>query len=294
MLEPTFFEFEEAAAADNVYMHQVEMTRDQVRAKAMQEFNAIVEALTSKGVVVHRFASEEACPDAVWPNNWVVTMTDGSDAANKVAILFPMKNEPRRRERNNVAVRAFLRERYGEPHDLTASEKENKVLEGTGSIVMDRAARIAYVAVSERSDAEIARQWADKYNMKLVTFTSEHRGKPVYHTNVVMAVAQRAAVVASETVTEGRDALLQSLRDAGKTVIEITADQVGEFCGNVLEVVGAGGQRYLAMSSRAHAAFTEEQRRAMEACDLKVIHADISTLENIGGGSVRCMMAELV
>eukprot|EP01094_Clydonella_sp_ATCC50884_P018653 TRINITY_DN3488_c0_g1_i2.p1 TRINITY_DN3488_c0_g1~~TRINITY_DN3488_c0_g1_i2.p1 ORF type:complete len:261 (-),score=114.61 TRINITY_DN3488_c0_g1_i2:205-987(-) len=259
----------------------------------MEEFNGLVEALRSHGVVVHTFAGEEGCADAVWPNNWIVTMSTGGDASKVVSILFPMKNEARQLERNNKAVRAFLRERYGEADDLTANEQQGRILEGTGSIVMDRDARIAYVSVSERSNEAVAREWAQRYNMQLVLFRSEHRGKPVYHTNVVMAVAHKVAVVAADVVVEGRDELLQSLRGAGKFVVEISSDQVGEFCGNCLEVVGSGGRRFLAMSTRAFNGFTEDQKQAMAEHGLGIIHADISTLENIGGGSVRCMMAEL-
>ena len=208
-----------------------------------------------------------------------------------------MKSAIRRRERENPEVLQFLSQRY--PRGLLRdwsedNEEKGMFLEGTGSLVIDHSNRVAYACISERTDLDLSRRWADFHRYELVSFHASDKGVPVYHTNVVMAIGQSLAVVALELMSKEDQHLVQEKLEAGgKVVIPISAQQTNEFCGNILELSCPDG-RLLAMSSRAFRAFTSEQLSQMRASGIeKIVHADISTLENIGGGSCRCMLAEL-
>lgn len=209
-----------------------------------------------------------------------------------------MKAVTRRVERENKAVIEFLNQRYS--HGLEKdwcidNEENNRFLEGTGSLSLDHINKIAYASISERTNNELLQEWANYYKFKVVSFTSEQLGKQVYHTNVVMAVGLNFVVIGLDIIDQKyHESLLQSFKETGKTVIPITGDQILNFCGNVLEIRGTNGKRLLAMSSRAFNNFTEEQKKTIYDCGIeKIVHSDISTLENIGGGSCRCMLAEL-
>ena len=189
----------------------------------------------------------------------------------------------------------YLNSNYSVGKDWSENENQDKILEGTGSLVLDRANRIAYVTESERSSADLARQWAESHNYELVLVKAfDENRKSIYHTNVVLAVGSSFAVIASESIDQSdRNRILDKLKET-KTVIEITFEQLRHFCGNILEVQGKDGKKVLVMSSQAYNFFSEEQKNAFKRLGIdRIIHSDISLLEKIGGGSARCMMAEL-
>jgi len=180
--------------------------------------------------------------------------------------------------------------------DLSKDEEAGKFLEGTGSIVLDRVNRVAYVALSERSDADEAAKWAASLHYSLVTFTaSDAQNRPIYHTNVMMAVGTSVAVVCLECVADAaeRARLRQSLEGTGHEIVDISREQVNKFCGNVLELEHVQGYPVLVMSTQAYNGFTQAQRETLLKHERDLIHADIATLERIGGGGVRCTIAEL-
>lgn len=216
----------------------------------------------------------------------------------KMISLFPLKSPNRRLERNNEGVLCFLRDRYDcdlEKDWSVGNEDANRILEGTGSLILDRVNKICYAAMSARTDEALAKEWADYYGYQLVVFESEHNGNPVYHTNVILSIGVNFAVIAMDTVlSKYQNSLKESFTKTGKTIIEITNSQVSTFCGNILELSSNDSKRILAMSSQAYNGFTEEQKQQFFECGIdKIVHSDIQTLERIGGGSCRCMLAEI-
>jgi hypothetical protein len=260
------------------------------------------------GAVVHVFdhAREHGTPDAVFPNNWFST-----DARGRVT-LYPMRHPNRRAERRADLV-AWLAARYGVDDDERTrktrtddgvlidmtSEETNprgpRFLEGTGALVLDRTREVAYACLSERCDENVARAWAKTHGYRLITFRARDEfGRPIYHTNVMMSVGTRGAVVCRPSVSEeAYDEIARSLRATGRDVVDIDFPQMAAMCGNVLEVLGRDGKKCLLMSRRARESFSDAQMAQIENAWNAVHVAAIPTLEEIGGGGVRCCVAEL-
>lgn len=307
---PTAFQYNAGAAADNHFMPDMppETALNDggaaLRRKVLSEFSALHNVLTEKqggvGAQVHLFTHEDwhHTPDAVFPNNTFSTHTNLETGDACTLVLYPMKDESRRRERRLVQ-RLLMRGRYTQVYDLTREETRADrpaFLEGTGSLVLDRVHRVAYVALSQRSDIRLSRAWARVMDYTLVPFTATDReGRAIYHTNVMMSVGTRVAVVCGESIADAREreTVFSALRETGKEVINISYDQVEKFCGNVLELESFFGEQMMVMSSGAHKAFTEDQKETMLGGLKDLIHADISTIEKVGGGGVRCTIAEL-
>lgn len=212
-------------------------------------------------------------------------------------VLYPMKTPSRRKERDNFE-RLLSRGRYTHIYDMTREENayQPSFLEGTGSLVLDRVNHIAYVALSSRSDLRLARAWARVMGYSVLPFTAlDKEGRPIYHTNVMMAIGTRVAVLCSESITDRhqREMVRDSLRSTGHALVEISLDQVGKFCGNVLELENFYGEQVIVMSTAAYNSFTQEQRETMLGHVTHLLHSDISTIEAVGGGGVRCTIAEL-
>lgn len=299
MVRPEHFSFNEAAAEDNVFM-EGGFKGLSVAEKAMQEFEGLVGVLRAAGVVVEVKDGGEGCPDAVFPNNWF--STHRGEAGSSLVMLYPMKAANRRAERANEDVTSLLCTAYG-PQSFNATllaqeETLGKALEGTGSLVLDRRNRKAFCCLSERSDASLAEAWkaALPYE-RMVTFrASDPNGRPVYHTNVLMAVGTQFAIVCLAAITDEaeRRTVGEELACSGLTVVEISYAQVLNFCGNVLEVATAEGHG-LVMSQRAKDAFTAGQLEQLreEGAVTSFIVAEFTTIERCGGGGVRCTIAEL-
>lgn len=306
---PTAFSYNVGAAADNHFMNALppEVSLGDggtvLRRKVLTEFAHLHDRLVDRkdgvGALVHLFTHEDwhNTPDACFPNNTFSTHTNLETGDACVLVLYPMKDESRREERRLVQ-RLLKRGRYTQVYDLTREETADKpaFLEGTGSMVLDRVNRISYVALSQRSDLKLARIWGRIMGYHIIPFTSvDKENRPIYHTNVMMAIGSRVAVVCSESIVDDaeRDMVLSSLRDTGHHVVDISFEQVEKFCGNVIELESFYGEQVMVMSSTAHNGFTQDQREQLLGGVARLVHADIPTIETVGGGGVRCTIAEL-
>jgi hypothetical protein len=303
MLKPDHFGYNEATAASNSFQRfPGGLTGGEVHEKALREFDGFLRALQNAGISTLCFddTEEPHTPDAIFPNNWVSTHEEG------VLVLYPMEGENRRIERRKDIV-DHLRTSYGyrEVMDLTAYEREGKYLEGTGSLVLDRADRVVYACLSSRTDAGLVADWGRRMGYgRVVTFragvrTNEETGfgafHPVYHTNVMLALGESAAVICAETIVndQERGEVLSSLWGSGYRVVEITEDQLHRFAGNVLQLRTRDGRMVWAMSSQAFHAFSPHQKHELTSDGSRIVHSPLDTIELVGGGSARCMMAEI-
>lgn len=303
---PTAFQFNQSAASDNHFMTDEQRAvaeQSSLRRQVLTEFADLHAKLTDRrdgvGALVHLFTHEDwhNTPDACFPNNTFSTHTNLETGSACVLVLYPMKDETRREERRLVQ-RLLQFGRYTQVYDLTREEDTTNpaFLEGTGSLVLDRVNHIAYVALSQRSDLGLARAWARVMGYTLVPFTSVDRhGRAIYHTNVMMSVGTGVAVVCGESIVDEaeRAHVMDTLRTTGHAVVDISQDQIERFCGNVLELESFYGEQVMVMSTGAHDAFREDQRELLLEHTARLVHADISTIEKVGGGGVRCTIAEL-
>lgn len=290
MVRPARFGFNPQTAASNAFQHGRD--EESPQAAALEEFAAVAAALRAAGVrvVIAADSAEPPKPDAVFPNNWVSFHADGT------AVLYPMLAPNRRLERRDAVLDEVVAAgfRLARTVDLTHREAEGKFLEGTGSLVLDRANRVAYACLSPRTDLDVLGEFAQVMDYDLVTFEAfDEDGRPVYHTNVVMSVGTGYAVLCSETLPDGarRDALLAKLRATGHDVLHISRAQMRAFAGNVLEL-GVPDGRILALSTTAAHALSVEQRQLLES-HVRLVPVHIPHIEHVGGGGVRCMLAEI-
>ncbi len=291
MVRPASFGFNTETAVSNHFQRQ--LTAADVTAQVLAEFDAAVATLRGHGVQVQVFddAPEPAKPDAVFPNNWFSTHADGR------LLLYPMCAPNRRAERQPELVAALTREfEVREVVDLSGTEQENRFLEGTGSIVFDHAHRVAYAGLSPRTDSALFEQVAQQLGYRPVAFrATDARGQEIYHTNVMMCVGPGVAVVCLHNIADAaeRAAVVASLTATGHEIVDISQEQVGRFAGNMLALEpAAGGRPLLVLSQQAHDALTPAQRHTLERYAAMVPLA-IPTIETVGGGSARCMLAEI-
>src|ERR1700676_643097 len=294
MVRPASFGFNPQTAASNAFQQAADSPEAaHAQLLALAEFDVLAQAVQGAGVEVLIAADTPlpAKPDAIFPNNWVSFHSDGTVA------LYPLLAPNRRWERREEILEQVVREggfRVSRTVDLTHREAEGKFLEGTGSLVLDRAHRVAYASLSPRTDLDVLGEFAQLLDYELVTFEAQGAdAQPVYHTNVVMAIGTRFAVVCGEAIAQQphREAVFNRLRAAGHDIVDITQRQMFEFAGNLLELAPAGG-RVIALSTTAWRCLGTAQRRVLES-HADVIPAAIPTIERIGGGGVRCMLAEL-
>ena len=262
--------------------------------RAVAEFDALVSALSQAGVEVHVLEEPAvgSSPDAVFPNNWVSLHHDGT------VVLYPMLAPSRRRERR-MEFLATLEARGGfavsRLVDLTHHELAGRFLEGTGSVVFDHVSRTAYACVSPRTHLAVLDELCEELGYEPFVFEStDADGVPVYHTNVVLSIGRRAAIVCAESVPEARrGALVERLSAAGREVIAIGRREMSGFAGNVLEIESRDGSSVLAMSGRARLCFDAAALEALQRVAGRVVAVPVPTIEQRGGGSVRCMIAEV-
>jgi len=298
MVRPVQFRFNEQTAVNNYYQKVIEgLSADQIQTQAQQEFDGFVEKLEKSGVnviVIDDTISPDT-PDSIFPNNWVSFHGDGRVG------LYPMCAINRRLERRMEIFDILKNEHHLEIsaiEDFTHHENEDLFLEGTGSMILDRVHMIAYAAISVRTNLEIFEEFCDKFDFQAVTFvanqTVDGKRLPIYHTNVMMCVADQFAVVCLDTIDDvnERSNLIEVLEDSDREIIEISEDQVNQFAGNMLQVVSDSGQKYLVMSSSAYNSLDSDQINTIENY-CPIIHSSLDTIEALGGGSARCMMAEV-
>jgi hypothetical protein len=296
MIEPVAFRYNEQTAVNNYYQKVMdELDTDKVQEQALHEFRTMVDKLEKRGirVISVKDTLDPDTPDSIFPNNWVSFHED-----KKVA-LYPMFAENRRQERRMDILEMLRLEGYGIEFlvDFSDNEDEKKYLEGTGSIVLDRVNRLAYAALSLRTHEELFKEFCQELDYRPVMFTANQdvngERMPIYHTNVMMCIADTFAVVCLDCIDdmEERHRLIDAMEESNKEIIEISEDQKHHFAGNMLQV-GKGDQRFLVMSSAAFQSLDESQIDAIqEHCP--IIHSSLDTIEACGGGSARCMMAEV-
>jgi hypothetical protein len=293
MIAPTRFCGNEQTSSSNRFQNLDNVQVDaQVLARA--EFESLVSALSTAGVRVHRFddTPEPHTPDSIFPNNWVSFHADGT------MVLYPMLAQNRRLERRTDILESLNTDqgfRIKHVTDLTHRESEHKFLEGTGSLVLDRVNHLAYACLSPRTDLDTLGEFAQLLDYEIVAFDALDRsGTPIYHTNVMLSVGTQFAVLCSDSIAESqRTSVINSLRSTAHTVIDITHDQMESFAGNILELSTVTGDRVIAMSERAANAFTPAQCAQLTKLGGAIVSAPIPTIETLGGGSVRCMLAEV-
>ncbi len=290
MVRPAHFAFNAETAENNHFQAKTDQT--DVNAKAVKEFDTFVALLRSNDVdvIVVQDTPEPWTPDSVFPNNWFSSHTMGE------LVLYPMFAENRRAERKPAVLR-LLRRKMNHPKliDLTHWEKEGEFLEGTGSMILDRDKRIAYACRSERTSEKVLIDFCSRLQFDYVLFDAVDRnGKPVYHTNVMMEVGTQIVVVCLEAVKneDDRERLVRRLESTGKIIVDITQEQMEHFSGNMIELKNRSGHPLMVMSQSARNALTPEQVRIISTYN-KIISADLSTIETNGGGSARCMIAEI-
>jgi hypothetical protein len=290
MIRPVNFSFNAETAVNNAF--QVAGAADQAQEKAQQEFDRFVALLQQNGidVTVINDSPEPYTPDSIFPNNWVSFHEDGR------VVLYPMFAPNRRAERKPaVLTTIFKRFSHSAILDLTAAENENRFLEGTGSMVLDRVNKITYACLSPRTEKKLVDDFAEKLGYTAVCFRSvDNNGQEIYHTNVMMCIADRYAVICMDSIPDANEKQLveAAIRNSGKQLIRITLDQMNSFAGNMLQVRNAAGQTFLVMSSQAYYSLTPEQISQLESYN-PILHSDLRTIETNGGGSARCMMAEI-
>jgi hypothetical protein len=293
MIRPANFGANPETALSNAFQKSAE-TGNEVQARAAAEFDALAAALMAAGVQVEVFQdrTEPVTPDAVFPNNWVSFHADGS------AWLYPLLAQNRRWERRPDILEALRQERgykLQQVRDLSHAELDGRYLEGTGSLVLDRVNRVAYAGLSPRTDSRMLQEWAQASGYEALAFHArDPKGRPIYHTNVMLCIGARFAVICLDSIVEpaSRDWVRQSLADTGHEVIAISPYQMEAFAGNMLELTARGGRSVLAMSARAERALNPNQRAALEK-HARIIAVPIDTIEDCSGGSVRCMLAEI-
>ena len=296
MVRPASFRANEQTAATNYYQKQTSLTAAQSLMRAQSEFDALVSCLrmNSIKVTVVQDRLTPDTPDALFPNNWFALLGKGQ------LVLFPMFAENRRAERSNRIFEALSKVGYEVMHtvDYSVYEQKQQFLEGTGSMVLDHQHSIAYCALSARADAHLFHLFCEAFNFKPVVFhafqTVGTARLLIYHTNVMMVLAPAFALVCLDAVDDPMErALLQdSLTFSGKIVIPLTEKQLTQFAGNMLALTAIDGTALLVMSTRAYDALTTKQLLQLQQY-VKLVHSPIPTIEDLGGGSVRCMLAEI-
>ena len=281
-------------AASNRFQGRSAASPDEQQLLAIEEFNGLVNVLRSSGidVVVIDDTHEPHTPDSIFPNNWISLHADGR------VVLYPLEAENRRTERRTDVIEQLDNElgfQVSEIVDLTGHENASHFLEGTGSMVLDRSNRVAYACLSSRTQLDPLGDFAQRMDYDVVAFDAvDSDGVPIYHTNVLMNVGEKLAVICDAAIRreEQREAVLTCLRDTGHEIINLTYAQLDAFAGNMLELRNADGERVIAMSQQAHDSLSEEQLHTLEA-NGRVVTAPIDNIEMSAGGSVRCMLAEI-
>jgi hypothetical protein len=296
MIRPSCFYTNGQTAKNNYFQQQTQENQATTTAKAQQEFDAFVSELRSHGVSVYVWQDtiEPNTPDALFPNNWI------SFHNPKTIVTYPMFAVNRQMEVSKAPIellesKGFL---FSNQIDLTSFISSNQYLEGTGSMVLDRVNQIAYCSLSERTNPILIDIFCEKMGYRAVVFSSfqsvNGQRQAIYHTNVMMSIGLDFAVVCLDSIdkTQERKALIHSLETTGKRIFELTEEQIHQFAGNILELHSNNSNRLLAMSTSAFDALTDSQKEALSS-KLTMVHSPMPTIERLGGGSARCMMAEL-
>lgn len=291
MIRPMNFGYNAETARSNSFQNNTTLPDSEIQKRALREFEALARKIEDAGIGLKVFndTALPQKPDAIFPNNWFSTHSDGT------VILYPMQSPSRRFERREDII-DWLRQHYQVSRiiDLTHFEQQGKFLEGTGSLVFDHSSRVVYASVSPRTDVELVEIVAKELAyMPYVFSSSDRNGKEIYHTNVVMSVGERLAVVCMECVTGGGSEILKkNLEESGKELLQLSYTQMENFAGNMLILENLKSESYVVMSERAFKSLSSAQVRLIES-HAAILYSDLQTIETVGGGSARCMLAEV-
>jgi hypothetical protein len=290
MVRPYQFYFNQQTAANNFFQSNVNI--ENANELAIAEFDAMVEKLRAHQIKVNvvQDTKDPSTPDSIFPNNWVSTHEGGT------LCLYPMFAQNRRSERKSTVI-DFLESNYKIENtlDLTDLEKEGIFLEGTGSMVLDHQNKLAYGCLSERLDKNAFYEWCDKMQFKAIAFKAvDDKAQPIYHTNVMMCMGDQFVVICLDSIPNEKEKqiVLESFKKSNKEVITISQDQLNHFAGNMLQVFDINEKPHLIMSEQAHTSLDPAQVKSLEKYN-PILPISIPTIEALGGGSTRCMMAEI-
>lgn len=296
MIRPINFRMNEQTAVNNYFMEEMELKNQTINKNAQDEFDTFVNTLRGKGVhvIVIDDTNEYDTPDSIFPNNWISFHESGN------VVIYPMFAENRRNERREDILDVLEENGFKikDIVDYTSAEEQDVFLEGTGSILMDRVNQKVYCALSDRAHEELIIEFCEDFDCFPVIFTAnqtvEGQRLPIYHTNVMMALGEDFAVICLDSIDDKKERknVIEHLKKDGKELIKISEAQMHQFAGNMLEVFGSDDKRFLVMSSAAYNSLDPSQLAQIEKrCE--IIHSPLDTIETCGGGSARCMMAEV-
>ena len=291
MISPNKFRNNELTITDNSFQSK-QVNNISISDNAISEFERLKEAISKKGILVHALDddSEFDTPDAVFPNNWI------SFHKSHKAVLYPMFASNRRLERKSSTLEKLSNQGLNIEiiKDYSRFENDNKFLEGTGSIVLDRKNKFAYCSISSRSDNELLKLFCSEMNYTPIVFNSIYQSKPIYHTNVMMSICNNFSIICLDSIKDDnqRRSVKANLKDSNLEIIDITIDQMCSFLGNSIQLIDSNYNPLLVMSSTAYYSISSSQIKIIEKYT-DIIHSDIKTIEKNGGGSARCMIAEI-
>lgn len=294
MIRPLHFGFNEEAFLTNKFQQRItDLTNQQIQQKALQEFDDFVKLLKESRVNVEIFEDTDKhfTPDAIFPNNWLSTHRTGQ------LITYPMAHQNRQLERR-IDIVNELTEKYGysKHKSLEHHEESGKALEGTGSLIFDHENKLVYAAISPRTQIELVQEIAELLSYQAVTFTAMGGSNElIYHTNVMLCIGHSYAIIGEDTIViEDRERVLNALTSSGKKLLTLANDQVYQsFTGNMLQLQNDNGETVLTMSDSAHKSLSSSQLNFINSHNDKIVVAKIPTIEKVGGGSARCMLAEI-
>ncbi len=296
MIRPVNFRMNEETAVNNYFQEDLDIKNAEINRKALEEFDEFEEKLRTVGINVIVESDDKLMdtPDSIFPNNWVSFHGNGDVA------IYPMFAENRRKERRDEVFIRLENEGFKIENiiDYTSAEDEGIFLEGTGSLILDRVNSKAYCALSPRADEDLFIEFCEDFEYTPIIFTAnqtvEGKRLAIYHTNVMMCLAENFAIICLDTIDDKKERknVVKNLKQDGKEIISITEVQMHQFAGNMLQLRGEKNQRYLIMSNSAHNSLTPQQINAIEK-HCAIISSSLKTIETCGGGSARCMMAEV-
>ena len=291
MISPNKFRNNELTIVDNSFQSR-QVNNTSISDNAISEFERLKETILKKDISVHALDddSEFDTPDAVFPNNWI------SFHKSHKAVLYPMYASNRRLERKSSTLEKLFNQGLNIEiiKDYSHFENDNKFLEGTGSVVLDRKNKFAYCSISSRSDNELLKLFCSEMNYTPIVFNSIYQSKPIYHTNVMMSICNNFSIICLDSIKEEnqRKSVKANLKDSNFEIIDITIDQMCSFLGNSIQLIDPNYNPLLVMSSTAYESISSSQIKIIEKYT-DIIHSDIKTIEKNGGGSARCMIAEI-
>ncbi|MFN7541045.1 MAG: citrulline utilization hydrolase CtlX [Bacteroidota bacterium] len=291
MIRPVRFGFNAQTAVNNAFQI-ADANQQEVEKKAIAEFDDFVEKLRNAhvDVTVVEDTPEPHTPDSLFPNNWI------SFHSNGTIVLYPMFAENRRLERKPTVL-AAIKNKFliQQTEDMSVYENKQLYLEGTGSMVLDRDNRFAYACLSPRTDRQVLEDFCTRMNYTPVVFNSmDEKNQPIYHTNVMMCVADRYVVICLDSIPDEREknSVIEKIKASGKSIISISLSQMNHFAGNMLQIENSSGEKILVLSSQAYESLTPAQVAELSGFN-RILHSSLHTIESNGGGSARCMMAEI-